>query len=150
MGPRDSTVRQSTMPLMGQCEAIVQMVRTCNGPIRGLVPPFNRILCWPTRLSRTAVRHVLDGPMRSNGPNGTFTQWAHTRGVAPANSILCWPAREFRTAACHVFDGPVRFNCPNVTYMHGPARWSRVASTIFLVGQCEPKVQMLRSFNGPT
>ena len=48
-GLLDSLVRQSTMPLMGQFEPIVQTLCTRNGPTRGLVPPTDRILCGPTR-----------------------------------------------------------------------------------------------------
>ena len=115
------------------------------GPHKGLCLP--RILCWPTQWSRAAVRHALGGPTRANGPNVTFMQWAHPKGVPPANSILCWPAREFRRAAHHIFNGPVRLNCPNVSCRHEPTRWSHAASPHILVGPMQangPNVTLMQ------
>ena len=44
MGPHDSLLKQLSMPLIGPCEPLVQTLRACNGPTRGLVPPQNIML----------------------------------------------------------------------------------------------------------
>jgi hypothetical protein len=92
-GPRDTFVRRSAMSLMGQYEPIVQMLRTCGGPTRWPVPPANRILCGPTQLSRMAVRHVLDGPMRTNFSNATCMQRAHAKACPWFLAGFCGPTR---------------------------------------------------------
>ena len=88
VGLRNSLVRQSSMPLMGQTEPIAQMLCACNGSTREIAPPTNRILCGPTR------------------------EAGH-----PANRVLCGPARYSRTAVCYDLDGPMLANCTNVMRM---------------------------------
>jgi hypothetical protein len=139
MGPPDSLVQQSSMPLMGQNGPIAQILYTCNGPTQGLVPPANRILYGPMRLSRVAdvmllisqceliiqILHSCSGPMRGLVPATNRilcgpTQWL----VPPANRILCGPMQLSLTAVWHVLDGPMRANCSNTTCMqwaHGRA-----------------------------
>jgi hypothetical protein len=49
VGLRDSPVRQSSMPLMGQNEPIAQMLCAYNGPMRGLAPAPSIVLCGRVR-----------------------------------------------------------------------------------------------------
>ena len=87
---------------MGQCDSIIQDVTYMHGPMR-----------W----SRAAVHHIFGGPMQAKGPNVTFIQWAHAKGVPPGSSILRWSVRESRMAAHHIFDGPMRATCPIIIRM---------------------------------
>ena len=126
-GPRDTFVRWSAMSLMGQYEPIVQMLRTCGGPTRWLVPPSNRILCGPTQLSRTAVRHVLDGPMQANCSNATCMKWAHAK-ACPWFLAGCYrPTR-------------VSWQWPSICipgqYYVGPRSSPVRQPTMLLMGQC--------------
>ena len=50
-GSRGSLVRQSAMPLMGQCEPIVQILRACSEPTQGLARELLQAAAGPTRAS---------------------------------------------------------------------------------------------------
>ena len=50
-GSRGSLVWQSAMPLIGQCEPIIQMLHACSEPTRGLAQELLQAAVGPTRAS---------------------------------------------------------------------------------------------------
>ena len=110
LGQRDSLSRQSAMPLMGQCEPIIQTLCVCNGPTQGFVPPADIILCG---LCDSPVRQSSMPLMGQRDPTAQMlcARKGPTRGVVhPANRILYGPARLSR---------------------------ARVTDVMLLIGQCE-------------
>jgi len=86
IGSRDSLVKQLTMPLMGQCKPIVQMLHSFNGLTRRLYLPLTGYYAGQ-RSSLIQQPGALEGPVRFNCPNVTYKQWAHA--IVSYGSTLC-------------------------------------------------------------
>ena len=116
------------------------MLCACGGPIRWLLPPANRILCGPAELSRTVVRHILDGPLRADCSNITCTQWAHAKASPGLLAGCCGPTR-------------VSWQRPSIRiagqYYAGPRGSSAWQPIMLLMGQCKKNVLNIAAYNWP-